>query len=100
MHRIKYAENIRYLNACCKLGLAEMNRKAVLGMTLILAFLTLAISSCRRVMGQNSSNAFPPATNNLYFFVILAGIIAAAVITVVVIIICAPPDILRSALLE
>jgi hypothetical protein len=77
-----------------------MNRKALLGTALILTFLTLAILSYLPVNAQNSSNAFPPATNNLYFFAVLAGVIVAAVITVVVIIFCAPPDVLSSYLLE
>jgi hypothetical protein len=77
-----------------------MNRKALLGMALILAVLTLASLSYLPAYAQNSSNAFPPATNNLYFFAILAGIIVAAVITILVIIFCAPPDVLSSYLLE
>jgi hypothetical protein len=77
-----------------------MNRKALFGTALILAVLTLAILSYRPVNAQNGSNAFAPATGNIYFFEILAGIIAAAVVTAVVIILCAPPDFLRSYLLE
>ena len=77
-----------------------MNRKALLVTALILTFLTLAIFSYRSVNAQTNLNPFPSATNNTYFFEILAGIIAAAVITAVVIILCAPPDVLRSYLLE
>jgi hypothetical protein len=77
-----------------------MNRKALLGTALILTVLTLAILSYRPVNAQGSSSAFPSAVNSIYFFEILAGIIAAAVITAVVIIVCAPPDVLRSYLLE